>query len=243
MDSPISNIKQNTLATKPRLSDALNALKKDILIGLNCHAIATIQSFDSVKQTAVATVTYKKTYFQYSEKTNDYAPYLVDYPILLDCPVIVLRGGPISLTFPIDEGDECVVLFNDRDLDNWFHSGDAQTGACATSRLHSLSDGMIIVGINSLPNLIQNYSTTHGGLINNAGAQISLNKMAAKALIGNDSTTLNTLLQSLITDIKTLIVAIQAITVGGTSIDNPAAFTPITASLTTLSTQIGGLLE
>jgi hypothetical protein len=35
----------------------------------------------------------------------------VRYPILNDLPVVFPRGGGVTLTFPIKEGDECLIVF------------------------------------------------------------------------------------------------------------------------------------
>lgn len=80
---------------------------------------------------------------------------LQNYPTLVMCPVITLFGGVDFLSLPIKPGDNCVVLFNDRELDNWLYSGDGQ--APTTPRLHDLSDGIAIVGIRSLTNSIASY--------------------------------------------------------------------------------------
>ncbi len=157
MAETITDVKQNLIPNEPELKDVLELLKKDISLSLNCHAIATIQSFDSEKQTASATVNYRQTYF---ERGADgvYVPVLKNYPLLVDCPVVCLGGGAGALTFPIAEGDECLVLFNDRDLDNWF-SG-SSSSAVATSRLHSFADGVLVVGLRSLANSLSDYNTS-----------------------------------------------------------------------------------
>lgn len=150
----MSDLPQNLIPNEMSLGDLLDLVKRDIFLSLNCHAIGTIQSFDSDKQTAQATINYKKTYFD--SELGSYKPVLVDYPQLIDCPVVVLGGGSGALTFPIAEGDECLVLFNDRDLDNWF--GGSSGSAVATPRLHSFSDGLILVGVRSLANVIPSYA-------------------------------------------------------------------------------------
>lgn len=148
---------QNLIPNDPELADLIKLLIKEVKLGLNCHHIGKIESFDASKQTASATITYKKTYFKPSKIPDIYEPVLVDYPILLDCPVICLGGGAGSLEFPIEKGDECVVLFNDRDIDNWFQGGSGS--ATATLRLHSFSDGLILVGVRSLGNVLTEYQT------------------------------------------------------------------------------------
>lgn len=145
---------QNLVPNEPELKDLLDLVRKDIFLGLNCHAIGTITAFDPVKQLASATINYKKTYSR-PDATGVYGPVLVDYPQLADCPVMVLGGGGTAITFPIAVGDECFVMFNDRDFDNWL-KGSSSSGV-ATTRLHSFSDGVIFVGVRSLANVIQGY--------------------------------------------------------------------------------------
>lgn len=169
-----NTISQNLVPTEPSLRDLLDLFKKDILLSLNCHHIGTIKVFNPLNQTAIVSINYNKTYFEFDQITNTYLPKGENYPLLADCPVICLGGGLSSLTFPILPGDECLVLFNDRDLDNWFIGG---TGAPnATARLHSFSDGIIIVGIRSLPHVLSNYDPLNVVLKNgpNANAKIGL---------------------------------------------------------------------
>jgi len=162
---------QNQIPNDPQLKDLLDLLKKDMFLNLNSHHLATIQSFDPLKQTATATINYKQTYFQKNLFSGVYEPVLVDYPVLLDCPVICLGGGLGSLTFPITTGDECLVMFNDRDIDNWF-KGSSNSGV-ATPRLHSFSDGIIIVGVRSLANVLVDYDSDAVAL-NYAGNKVRL---------------------------------------------------------------------
>lgn len=241
-------ISLNQVPTDPTLKDLLDLQKKDLLLNLMCHHIGTIQSFDSDNQTATATINYKKTLFRRDPKTGQYVPVLVDYPILAGCPVVVLGGAGsagAALTFPIQPGDECLVLFNDRDIDNWFQGGPGQ--AVASSRLHSFSDGIILVGIRSLPNVLENYNATHATL-RNGSAQVGVS--TTKVKIANADTSLNTLLQSLVTDLQTLITQLALLTVTCALPGNPssppinaAAITAVSTSLGTLATQISGLLE
>lgn len=241
-----TQIKLNQIPNEPELKDLLDLHKKDIMLSLSSHHIATIQSFNAVNQTASATINYKKTFFERNPVTKVYAPVLVDYPQLIDCPVVVLGGGESSLTFPIAAGDECLVLFNDRDMDNWFQG--ASGGAVATSRLHSFSDAIILVGVNSLQNSLVAYDTVRA-VLSNGNAMVGVGPSLIK--IANNITTLNTLLQTLVTDIQTLITQTAAITVTGVTSGggvsgppvNAAAIAAVSSSLSTLATQISGLLE
>lgn len=234
------------MPNEPALIDVLNLFKKQIFLDLNSHHLATIQSFDPDNQTVTATINYKKTDFQFDPVTGLYNQVLVPYPLLADVPVIVLGGASAKLTFPIAQGDECILLFNDRDIDNWFQSG--QVSGNATGRLHSFADGVALVGLNSLNNLIQDYDPDRTVLRNgNAGVGVGLEKIK----IFNEITTLNTLLQNILTKLENLATAAAAITVTGVTSggalsgppSNASTFTGLASDLTSLATQLGGLLE
>lgn len=79
------------------------------------------------------------------------------YPLLVDVPVVFPRGGGLSLTFPIKQGDECLVVFADRCIDFWHQSGGMQK--TASQRGHDLGDAFIIPGPYSQPQTIDNVST------------------------------------------------------------------------------------
>ncbi len=161
-------VTQNLIPNDPSLRDLANLIQKDTLQQLNCHAIGTVQSFNPLAQTATATINYKQAFSQPNPVTGVYDTRLEDYPLLIDCPVMVLGGGNGALTFPIDTGDECLVFFNDRDIDSWFSSGG--TGSTpATARLHAFPDAIIMVGIRSLPNALIDYDSSATVLRNKLG--------------------------------------------------------------------------
>ncbi|UGB47006.1 hypothetical protein LQ772_06860 [Frateuria edaphi] len=79
--------------------------------------------------------------------------------VLPRVPVVFPRGGGCSLTFPVQPGDECLVVFAARSCGAWKQSGGSQVQS-APGRLHSLSDGFALLGTSSQPNVIQNLSTS-----------------------------------------------------------------------------------
>lgn len=236
----------NVVMDDPSITDALNELSRSVFLDLSCHHVGTIQSFDATKQTATATINYKQTYFELNSVTGKYDSVLVDYPILIDCPVICLGGGPASLTFPIAQGDECLILFNDRDFCGWFQG--SANSAVPTPRLHSTSDGIIIVGIRSLAKVLSNYDTTRACL-KNGSALVGVGPALIK--VANAQYTLNGLLQELITEVKNLVTATAAITVSGVTSGSGASGVPVNAAvitaigtnITATAAKIAGLLE
>ena len=75
----------------------------------------------------------------------------VQLPMLVDCPVIFPSGGGFTLTFPLAKGDECLVIFASRCIDSWWQSGGIAVQA--ELRMHDLSDGFVMPGPRSVPNV------------------------------------------------------------------------------------------
>ena len=136
---------------QPDLQDILDAQKQDVLKAINCVQVGIIQAFYSGTQQADIEIALKKVITVNEDGTRVLAP----YPVLLKVPVFVLTGGGSSITMPITAGDTCIILFNDREIDNWYNSG--AVSAPTTYRLHDKSDAMAIVGIRNLENVITNY--------------------------------------------------------------------------------------
>lgn len=122
---------------RPDLNILLKEHKFDILSSINCVQIGRVKSFNSSKQTAEINIQVKR-------RVNGRD--IIDYPMLVDCPVFFLQGGGGYIDLPVSEGDYCLILFNDRDIDTWFSS--ANVAEPATNRAHDLSDGFALVGIN-----------------------------------------------------------------------------------------------
>lgn len=146
----------NLIPQEIGLKDLLMYYKKLTKLEINCHHVGTITSFNPLTQTAQATINYTKTFLKV-DAVGDTTVTPTNYAQLIDCPVICLGGGGGYLTFPIEEGDECLVLFNDRDFDNWFNG--SSSSAPSTPRSHAFSDAIILVGLRSLANVIPLYDT------------------------------------------------------------------------------------
>lgn len=106
---------------------------------------AIIDSFDPVNMT----VTAQPAIAISLQGSAGGAPQNVNLPLLADIPVVFPGGGGFNLTFPIKEGDECLLVFSARCIDNWWVSGEVQPQA--QFRKQNLSDGFAFVGVKSLP--------------------------------------------------------------------------------------------
>ncbi len=245
----------NTLLLDPEFSDYMDAFKKYLKIEFNCHAIAKIDKFYPNFQWVDASIVYTKT--EYSVENGIQIAKNIQYPLILSAPVVIMSGGPAYLTFPIQAGDECLILFNDRDMDNWW-AGSANSPPNST-RLHSLSDPIALVGIRSKPNKISDYDLARAVL---AYGTTMVRVGESKVGILNENSTLNGVLQDLIDEIKNLtdatkdvatnIALLTVVTAGVTSTVpvNAATFTTLATNLATIkanmittATEIGSLLE
>ncbi|MBT0720457.1 translation initiation factor IF-2 [Rosenbergiella collisarenosi] len=92
-----------------------------------------------------------------------------DLPLLQDCPVIFPRGGGVSITFPLSEGDECLIMFADRGIDFWHQSGGINKAV--DDRMHDLSDAFVIPGPTSNPRALKGVSTNSIQIRTDSGAQ------------------------------------------------------------------------
>lgn len=218
----MSQVPYMPVIPNPTLRDALNLLKKDIFLSLNCHAIGTIQEFDSAARTVKVTINYTKTRFVKDNASGQYIPKLVPYPLLLDVPIIIMSGGGGTLTFPIAPGDQCLILFNDRDKSLWQTTTNVG-GPVPSNRLHSLSDGIALIGLKPA---IESYDEERA-LLQKGGAKVGVGGDTDKVLIENAEQNLLDLLTELISVIKGLTVTVPA-----TGLVSAAPGSPVTGQAT-----------
>ena len=100
------------------------ALKREIFSQMRCALPGKVVSFDAGMQTAC---------IQPGVISGG-----VVLPLLTDVPVFM----PVS--FGVNAGDACLVIFADVDIDAWLESGNPEEPG--SERMHSLADGFAFVG-------------------------------------------------------------------------------------------------
>jgi len=160
---------------EPDLSTVLKAVKDDVKATLNAVSIGYIQNFDSSNQTATIQLAFKRIVGEAPDGTKTYK----EHPLLIQCPVMTLFGGDAFLSMPIQSGDSCIVLFSDRELDEWLYS--AGVNAPQTLRMHDISDAIAIVGIRSFQNSIAAYLANGIRLSFASNSKIDLTEDAIQA--------------------------------------------------------------
>lgn len=121
-----------------------------------------IQSFNATAMTCVVLPA-----IQAKQRNKEGVISNVTLPQLLDCPVVFPSGGGFSLTFPLTKGNECLVVFASRCIDAWWQQGGVQPPM--ELRMHDLSDGFVLPGCFSQPNVLPSISTTTTQLRNKTG--------------------------------------------------------------------------
>lgn len=144
--------------------ETLNQLKKQVSSMLRVALPGTVESFDA--ETVTATIQLGILGLSDGESKA--------LSVLNDVPVMFPRGGGCSLTFPVNKGDECLVIFADRCIDFWWQSGGVQEPV--DGRMHDLSDAFCIVGPQSQAKKIGGISTSAVELRSDDGeTKLSLN--------------------------------------------------------------------
>jgi hypothetical protein len=221
---------------QPDLNTNLQRLKNDIFASLNCIQIGKISKFDKTTQSAEVEIQVKR---QISETES------INYPLLVDCPVFFLQGGGAYIEMPVKKNDYCIILFNDRDIDNWFIT--ANVSEPASFRKHNLSDAIVLVGLNPSSSVLSldndkiqinagsypiELKTTSGILELAVDGSITFNSGTESYILGD---TLKTMFTTLCTTIATA--------TSGTTAQNAAGIETIKAAFSTFNGQLSTILS
>lgn len=119
-------------------------LADSIKAGIWTAIPAIIQSVDYSKFTVTAQPAIKGIVVN-ADNEQEY----VNLPLLVDVPIMFPSAGGWHLTFPVKEGDECLVVFSCRCIDAWWQNGSIQNPM--EQRMLDLSDGFAILAPYSQP--------------------------------------------------------------------------------------------
>lgn len=135
-----------------------DAQQREFSKTINCARPGTIVDYDpGAEGVRPPTATVQIAQLQVTSIAVDGTQTFAPYPPLQLVPVYFAGGGNWDMTWPVAQGDECLLIFSDREIDNWFTNGAGL--APTTTRLHDLSDAFCIVGIRSGPNARGGVST------------------------------------------------------------------------------------
>lgn len=115
----------------PDLTKLLQQFGRNLADQFNCHRVGRITAFDS--NTLICKVKLlDKLIFNGTEE---------DYVEFTNMPLLIYATETAGLTLGNVVGAECLVHFNDTDIDNWLETGEAY--APNSLRQHDFADGFV----------------------------------------------------------------------------------------------------
>ena len=149
----VGNESEFNQPTDTGIDQVLAKLKSEVKSEINCMTVGKIKSFDSLNQTAQVEIPLQRVVKAGAFDANGLPlDRYIPYPVLVKCPVVFMNGGGAYISFPIQPGDDCIVLFCDRDIDTWWEGG--KNMPPNSDRVHDMSDGVVLVGIRNKTNPI-----------------------------------------------------------------------------------------
>lgn len=128
-----------TLNYEPTLADVIREAMEFRLLDVHVSFPARVVSFDPETETVDVQCNISKVFFdREGEKVVE------KLPLLQNVPVAFPRGKMHSITFPLSEGDQVMIVFADRNIGQWQETGEDGDPGDLTS--HGLSGAWAIPG-------------------------------------------------------------------------------------------------
>ena len=154
-------------------------LRSDVMFNLRCCIPCIVQSYDPEKGTVECQPAIREKIINQNEE-NEYR----NLPLLLNVPVVFPSNSKYAVTFPLEKGDECLVLFSDLSIDNFWEKGNVQNPI--EDRRHDLSDG---IAIPCNMSLTKERRTGNGLLLSSSGSSILISGSEITIGVGSRSIT------------------------------------------------------
>lgn len=93
---------------------------------------------------------------EYKNEAGEISP--INMPVFQDVVLCFPRAGGYAITFPVQAGDEVLIVFASRCIDGWWQSG-GENQIAPEFRMHDLSDGFALLAPTSQPKVLSGIST------------------------------------------------------------------------------------
>ena len=137
--------KFNQLGSVPDMGQIIKTSGLSMASNLNCMRIGIVQEFYPDDLTVQVRLVNKRNIGLNPDGTQNVREIAPIYAKVCYCNPFI--------TYPIKKGDECVVLFSDREIESWFITGEANPEGY--TRMHDLTDAVALIGVRSIPQMIQ----------------------------------------------------------------------------------------
>lgn len=148
------------MATKATLTQLMKHAFFEMMKSVGTSIPGNIVAFDPETQLAQVQIGIERVDADGSTKVPE---------VLIECPVQIPGGADFLIEFEINPGDEGMIIFSQRCIDEWVNSGGVAKNPIL--RFHNINDCMFIAGIRSQPNKITNYDNDGIKLRNKDGDQ------------------------------------------------------------------------
>lgn len=196
------------------LNDAISLATNYALTAIHTALPGSIISYDYTTQKAVIQPLLNKVW---SDGTT------TPMPVLENVPVIFPRAGGASLTFPVVEGDTCLLVFIERSIDLWLTQGGQVNPD--DPRKFDLSDGVALMGLFPFSETSEADNNTDL-LLTYAGSKIRIKQSGAIVIESSNTVALGTSTTEVLNVLSQLMGFLTGATVMGAAFNGPlnAAF-------------------
>lgn len=122
------------------LSDVIHEAIRSEVLDLHTALPARVESYDPATQTATVVAELQR---QFRMADDSLEP--VTIPPISGVPVLFPRAGGYSVTFPVETGDPCLLVFAERDISGWMIQGGE--GVPPSARTHQYADAVALLGL------------------------------------------------------------------------------------------------
>ena len=142
----------------------------------------------------------------------------IAYPIIENVPVIFPRAGEFFLTYPLANGDPCLVIFSERSLDLWKSVGGQLTPD--DPRKFDLSDAIVIPGLYSFNEKIEGLSG-NDVVFAFKGSKVTIKQDGNISIETSNKIAIGTQTNELLDIVSQLMALLQGSTVMGSAFGGP----------------------
>ena len=178
-------------------------------------------------------------------------PVFFEMPEITNCPVHYPAGGGFQITYPLEAGDDCLVLIAERSIDEWMATGNA-SNIPRMLRRFDLSDAIVIPGLRPNARALTNVDTGALQIRNENGSVMRVNDDGT-VYLGNSLADLVAETEDLATETNNIVTALASLGLSLSGAADPVvagagsalgvALAPIAAALATIQAQLALLSE
>lgn len=138
-------------ARTPTLGEVINRSVQLLSQRLFAVRIGRIEKFDASKGLADVQP------LQQEVRDDDGTDVVYTLAVVPNVPIFCLGGGDYADTYPVAQGDECLLLISDRSIDLWYDQGGVIDPV--DLRRHNITDAIALVGLRSKGRALSEWPT------------------------------------------------------------------------------------